>query len=379
MKFHPKDQLLQEALGPVGENTERIRKHLSHCLRCRERLSGLTLSDLAHSKTAKLEAYESVLDRCFRDLQSHEATLRSERFQAPGLLSRFLSLPYGRQQILLRNSSRFRTWGFFALLIRTGEEETFRDPKHAEDILQLAIETSLYLNSSFYGSDLIEDMRARAWGYIANARRARMDLPASEAAFGEAFEHLRRGTEDPIERAVLYGLESSLRRVEKRFEEAIQLSKRAMRVFLKAGESHQAGRTLVTLSTTYTYRGDPASAISLLQEAYPLIDRKRDPRLALCAMHNLADNLATTGRFMEAQRVLSQARPLYRQFSEPLVQGPRLWVESKVAEGLGRLEEAIELLSAARSCFAAANSDFDTSMVSRQLDSLRTSTRKSSL
>jgi hypothetical protein len=96
-------------------------------------------------------------------------------------------------------------------------------------------------------------------------------------------------------------------------------------------------------------------------------------------MHNLADNLATTGRFMEAQRTLSQARPLYQQFSEPLVQGPRLWVESKIAEGLGRLEEAIEFLSAARSCFVAMNSDFDASRVSRQLDSLRTTEKKSSL
>lgn len=372
MKFHPNDRLLQEALGPVGESAVRIRKHLSHCSRCRERLSGLTFSDLARSKPAKLEAYEAVLDRCFRRLQFHEAALRSERFEAPRLLSRFLDLPYGRQQLLLQNSSRFRTWGFFALLIRIGEEETFRDLKHAEDILKLAIEASLYLDASFYGSDLIEDMRARAWGYIANARRARMDLPASEAAFSEAFQHLHRGTEDPMERAVLFALEASLRRVERRFEDAIRLAQRAIRVFRKAGESHRVGKTLVTLSTTYSHRGDPVSAISLLQQASPLIDRDRDPRLALCATHNLADNLAMIGRFLEAQRALAQARPLYQRFSEPLIQGPRLWVESKIAEGLGRIEEAIKLLSAARACFVVTNSDLDANVISRQLDSLRT-------
>jgi tetratricopeptide (TPR) repeat protein len=378
MRVHPNDQLLLEALGPVGESAGRIRQHLAHCSKCRERLSGLTFSDLAHGQPAKLEAYEPVLDRCFRDLRLHEAALRNERFEAPSLLARFLGLPQGRQQVLLQNSPRFRTWGFFALLIRTGEEETFRDPKHAEDILRLAIEVSLYLDAS-YGSELIEDMRARAWGYIANARRARMDLLASGAAFGEAFEHLRRGTEDPMERAVLFSLEASLRRVERRFEDAIRLAQRAIRVFRKAGESHRVGKTLVTLSTTYTYRGDPAAAISLLQQASPLIDRERDPRLALCAMHNLADNLATTGRFMEAQRALSRARPLYRQFSEPLVQGPRLWVEGKIAEGLGRPEEAVALLSAAHSCFLATNSDFEANMVSRQLSSLCITVRKSSL
>lgn len=104
MKFHPNDQLLREALGPGGESAGRIRQHLSHCSRCRERLSGLTLSDLAHSRPAKLEAYEPVLDRCLRDLQFHEATLTSERFEAPRLLSLFLSLP--RQLDSLRPTVR---------------------------------------------------------------------------------------------------------------------------------------------------------------------------------------------------------------------------------------------------------------------------------
>ena len=376
MKIHPRDSVLQQALGSTGEGFERIRRHLSQCERCRERLSGLTLSDIARHRSAKLDAYGPVLERCFQSLEVREAELKRERLEASRLIYRFLSLPHGRQQLLFLNSPRFRSWGLFELLIRAGWEETFRDPWRAEEILELALEVSQHLDTFFYGNSLLEDMRARGWGYIANARRARRDLPASEAAFSEAFQHLDRGTEDPMERAVLFDLEASLRRVEKRFEEAVQLSKRAIRIFRKTGESHRAGRTLVNLSIAYCHMGDPVDAVSLLKQAFRLIDRDREPRLALYAMNNLADNLARTGRFMEAQRVLSQARSLDRRFSEPLVQGPRLWVEGNIAEGLGRLEEAIEFLSAARSCFIAANSDLDANLVSRQLDSLRTTRGK---
>jgi tetratricopeptide (TPR) repeat protein len=378
MRVHPRDSVLQQALGPTGEGFERIRRHLSQCERCRERLSGLALSGLARRRATKLDTYGPVLERCLQSLEIRAAALKRERLEASGLMTRFLSLPRARQQLLLLNSPRFRSWGLFELLIQTGWEETFRDPRRTEEILELALEASQHLDSFFYGSDLLEDMRARIWGYIANAHRARRDLPAAEAAFSEAFQHLERGTEDPMERAVLFDLEASLRRAERRFEEAVQLSKRAIRIFRKAGEDHRVGRTLVNLSIAHSHMGDPAGAISLLQQASPLIDRNRDPRLALYTMNNLADNLAMTGRFMEAQRVLSQARPLYRRFSEPLVQGPRLWVESKIAVGLGRLAQAIELLSAARSCFVATNSDLDVNMVSRQLESLRAAREKRS-
>lgn len=339
MRAHPRDSMLQQALGPTGEGFERIRRHLSQCERCRERLSGLALSSLARHRSAKLDTYGPVLERCLQSLEIREVALRRERLEASGLISRFLSLPRARQQLLLLNSQRFRSWGFFELLIRTGWEETFRDPRRAEEVLELALEASQHLDDSFYGSNLLEDMRARVWGYIANTRRARRDFPSSEAAFGEAFQHLDRGTEDPMERAVIFDLEASLRRAEKRFEEAVQLSKRAIRVFRKAGEDHRVGRTLVNLSIAHSQMGDPAGAISLLQQASPLINRDRDPRLALYAMNNLADNLAMTGRFMEAQRVLSQARPLYRRFSDPLVQGPRLWVEAKLLKDLGGLRK----------------------------------------
>ena len=370
MQVHPNDASLQETLGPARTNTDPVRLHLSRCARCRERLSSLMLSGVFGRGSAKLDDYGPVLERSFEKLQAREAALERERSEAPRLLSRLLGLPSGQRRLLFQNSRHFRSWGLFELLIRTGREETFSDPRRAEEILELALEVSRHLDASFYGREIIEDMRARTWGYIANARRARMDLQASEEAFRVAFQHLLRGTDDPLERAVLFDLQASLRRHQRQFDEAIHLSSRAIYVFRNAGDEHRMGRALVNQSIAHAYRGDHHQAISLLNQAFPLIDRDREPPLMLYALNNLIDDLAMAGRFLEAQRLLVRAHPLYERFSSPVVESRRLWVEAKIAHGLGHRDRALSLLVAARERIASSSWSFDAILLSRYMDSL---------
>jgi tetratricopeptide (TPR) repeat protein len=275
-----------------------------------------------------------------------------------------------RRQLLLRNSRRFNSWGLFELLIQRATEETFTDPRHAEELLLLALEISPHLSRSFYGREVIEDMQARTWGYIANARRARWEFQASEEAFEEAFVHLRRGTEDPMERAVLFDLQASLRKVQQRFDESLQLLRRAISVFRRVGEVHRVNGAIVNASGAYFSMGNPEQAISLLYQSLKQIDPTSQPRVALCAFNNLANSLGTAGRFMEAQRVLLRARPLYQRFPEPRVQSRRLWIEAKIAYGLGR-HEAEELLQEAQDVFRSANTAYDVDLILRELSSLR--------
>jgi tetratricopeptide (TPR) repeat protein len=230
---------------------------------------------------------------------------------------------------------------------------------------------SSHLDSSFYGRERIEDLRARTWGYIANARRVRMDLRGSEDAFEEAFLRLAVGTSDPLELALLYDLKASLRRFQKNFEESVRLSRRAIATYRRLGETHRVGHSLVNLSIAYRFMGNPVEAISLLYQALDLIDRDFEPRLALCAFNNLVEDLATTERFMEAQRVLSRARPLYRRFSEPRVQTCRLWVEAKIAGGLGHLDKADELLQRVQLWVLETGTALDRSLIMSDVASLK--------
>jgi len=361
--------LIRKTLG-TGKGLDRILEHLSSCAKCRERLDGLKSTEQRNRRFREPEGYGPALDRSFHAFQLRQTSLEKERTEAPSLLDCLLTLAPGQQQLHLRNSSRFKTWGVLELLIRRGKEETFTDSRHAEELLQLALEVSTHLPPALYGRSLIEDMRARAWGGIANARRARMEVTASEEAFKEAFRHLRRGTEDPLERAVLFNLQASLHRIQQRFEESLHLLHQATSAFRKLGETHRVSRAIVNTSSAHRFMGNLERAILLLYQSLELINPSHEPRLALYALNNLADALSTSGRFIQAQRALLRARPLYRQFSDPKIQSGRLWVEAKVAYGLGH-HRAEELLQGAYEQFISAHHSHDVDLIKRDLASVR--------
>jgi tetratricopeptide (TPR) repeat protein len=351
MRSHPRDSLLQEILRHSGKAADRLLEHVEGCARCRRRVVQLEEREkVVRLYPRREEEYGPALDRAFEAFRLRQATLDVERSEAPALLSRLLGLTPERQRLLLSNSRRFPTWGLLELLIARGREETFADSEHAEEILRLALDVAGHLPPSFYGSGLIEDMRARSWGYIANARRVRREFGAAEEAFGEAFLHLASGTEDPLERAVLWDLEASLRRFQKDFERSRALSYRAISIFRRVGEPHLLGSAMVKLSTAYANLRQPKQATSILYKALDLIDPARDPRLALCALNNLVDDLADSGRFLRAQRALRQARPLYQRFSTPITRIVYQFLEAKIAYGLDRpgaeqlLSDAVALL-----------------------------------
>lgn len=315
--------------------------------------------------------YEAAIERSLRSVQLRWYALRRERGEAPKRLSRLAELSSDGHNLLLSNSPRFQTWGLFEILIRTGWEETFSDPSHAEELLHLALKVSDNLDSSFYGRERIEDLRARAWAYIANTRRVRMDLLGSAEAFEEAFLRLEVGTADPMEQALIYDLKASLLRIQQNFDESLWLSRRAIATYRSVGETHLVGHSLINLSIAHRFMGNPSEAISLLYQALDLIDRDREPRLALCALNNLIEDLAVAERFMEAQRMLARARPLYQRCHEPMMHTRRLWAEAKVAVGLGQIEKADELLQRVQVGVSVAGTALDQSFLSRDVVSLQ--------
>jgi tetratricopeptide (TPR) repeat protein len=123
----------------------------------------------------------------------------------------------------------------------------------------------------------------------------------------------------------------------------------------------------VKQATIHHHAGNLETAIPLLHEALSLIDAERDPRLLLCARHNLIDYTIGTGQIIEAQRLYRDARSLYRSFNEPWVQNRRKWVRGKIAYGLGQLRQAEVQLSAARDGFMVEGIPYDTALVSLEL------------
>jgi tetratricopeptide (TPR) repeat protein len=273
-----------------------------------------------------------------------------------------------RRMLLLANSSRYQTWGLLERMLDQSWECRGASRVQAKELVSLAIHLAPHLDTSYYQREIIEDMQARAWSYMANLRRIASDLDGAEEAFKIAYAHLKRGTRESLERALFLDLKASLRGAQRRSEEAQKLLHRAITIFLCNGDQHRAGKSLVSLSLIHNHAGEVEEAIAVLHQSLPLIDPAQDERLLLFAWHNLIDYVATSGRFIEAQGLYRKARPLYRKYAEDCEFGTRrLWLKGRIARGLGQHLEAEALLVAARARFLAEEIPYDAASVSLDL------------
>lgn len=378
MKIHPNDFVLEEFLLSLSREHRSVVEHLVDCRTCRSRLFGfrhrsgplaMKVADVL-AWPSSLVDYRSVIQETEAKLLDREQAMIKERAEAPGLFVQLIRQPAQRQEILLENSPEFRTWGVLELLVDRTLEVGITNPEHASQLGHLALKLSEYLDKDYYGASLLEDLRARTWAFIANACRLRSDLQAAEDAFARAHVSLRNGTQDPMERALLLDLEASLRRDQRRFTEAERLLQRAISIFLQCDQAHRAGRSLVNLSTVHLHSGEPEKGIPLLFQAIGLIDPEQEPRLLLCARHNLIDNLVESGRYLEAQGLYRVSRSLYRSFPDAWSQNRRKWVKGKIARGLGQADQAESLFLAARDGFVGEGIPYDTALVSLELATL---------
>ncbi|HSF43209.1 MAG TPA: hypothetical protein VLT87_25640 [Thermoanaerobaculia bacterium] len=385
MKIHPSSLLLEEFLLSLSNEHLSVVDHLIQCPACQEQVWAIRRRHPGPiaKKVAEVLGWSGDSDRYSEPIRKSEdvaegylALLQEERAAAPGLYVELSKHPPEQRELLLQNSSRFHTWGVFELLVERSLETTHRDPAYGEELGLLAIRLSELLDTGRYRTGLIEDLRARAWAHVGNARRVRSDLRGAEEAFTSAYRSLKKGTKDSVERAILLDLEASLRRAQRRFDQALKLLRRAVALFKENGQQHRAGRSLVKMSTVHHYEGHPDRGIPVLYEALDLIDPEQEPRLLLCAKHNLADYLSSAGSFLEAQKIYRETRPLYRSFSDAWTQNRRKWVKGKIVRGLGQADQAESLFLAARDGFIAEGIPYDTALVSLELATLYAEQRR---
>lgn len=376
MRFHPGDVVLEEFYLSHGEEHQALLAHLVRCPKCTLRFQGVIDRPLEGGVDDREEAcdhaadYQEVLDQAETFFADRERALARERTVAPSLFVEMMKHSAEQQRLLIRNSHRFRTWGLCELLLERCAETVVQNPTGAEGLARLALEVAARLDSASYRKCLVQDLHARAWAYLGNARRVRSDLQGAEDAFLQACIHLKKGSRDLVDLGVVLDLKASLRRAQRRFDEALRLLRRAVAIYRRAGHVHRAGRSLVNMDTVHRYAGCPEKGISLLYQAIELIDADRDPRLELCARHNLIDDLADTGRCLEAQKLYRDTRSRYRNFPDAVTQARRKWVKGKISLGLGRTAQAERLLLVARDGFIAEGMAYDAALVSLELANL---------
>jgi len=214
---------------------------------------------------------------------------------------------------------------------------------------------------------LINDLKARAWGFIANARRIHSDLRGADEAFQTAEEHLINGSGDPLECARLLDLKASLRRAQRRFDDALSLLDEVIGICQKTHECHLEGRTLIGKALIYDYASEPEMAVPLLFQALPKIDRRQEPRLLFTILQNLTLSLVALGEYEKAEALLPEARQAALELGTADDMTRSLWVEGLLDLGKQRLGEAEEKLQTVRDRYVEMGIGYNAALVSLDL------------
>src|SRR3954451_14514438 len=111
----------------------------------------------------------------------------------------------------------------------------------------------------------------------------------------------------------------------------------------------------------------PERGIARIRQALPLINVMKEPRLELCAQHDLAWFLNDAGKPEEALVVLDRARPVYQQFPDKWTQLRLHWLEGRIAANIGDLFEAETIFSQLWDEFRARNLNHELVLVSIDL------------
>jgi tetratricopeptide (TPR) repeat protein len=384
---HPdRDALERFSRGEVAPEEERwIEAHLrSDCTLCQraidELLTSLSgplpgLDDLSDPMDAGLGLADGGWDddaawsRLAERLEARRESVARERQEAPPLLDELLAAPPAQRRPLLRQA-RFRKLGVCEALIERSFEEGFREPASAVGLAELAVAAAEALDPEVYGPSVVQDLEARAWAYLGNARRVASDLPGAERAMAVAMRLSEGGSADPLEEAKLLDLRASLLCDQGWCAQAAELLDVVIAIYEEIRDPHRRGRALITQGLFRSYAGQSQEGAERIAEGLALIDPAAEPRLALIARHNLAWCVNEAGRSAEALALLETFRSSYADFPDAWTALRLLWLEARIAAGLERFEEAEQSYRELRATFVDSGAAYEASMVTLDLAAL---------
>ncbi|HEX6861837.1 MAG TPA: hypothetical protein VF414_03420 [Thermoanaerobaculia bacterium] len=319
----------------------RVTRHLlGGCADCRRRLTA------ASHPPEPDEVYDACITRARRAVRRLEPRLQRDKERRDNGVSMVRERGFMGLSWPERRSFRMV---HVEVLLQLAFELRYREPK---EMLRLAKAARFALEETDhpvrYGEALHFDLRARVWAELGNAYRVNEGFQEAEEALETARSLFEQGTGDPRLGAYLCEVEASLRKAQRRLDEASRLLGRAYRGYMKIGERHLAGRAMMSRGIILEIDKKPREAIRCHRKAIALMDAARDPQLVAAAHHCLLNALIGAASYAEAGKLLL-ASDLRRKFAgDPLNLLRLRWVEAKILAGRGRLKDAEMALAEVR-------------------------------
>lgn len=276
-----------------------------------------------------------------------------EEDRSEQLFQGLVGQPAPRRELLVRNDRRFWEPAAIEKLLEEARTAAFQDPRVGEHFARLALLAAERLDPGDHGRLTLIRYRGLALAWCGNARRLACDLDGAEEFLEEAAS-LLDGARSEVDAAAVAALLASLRKDQRRFDEALDLLRRAIDVYAGVGDDLRHARALCKLGSLHLDAGYPNEALAPLQEALALLDQEEDPRTALNIRYNVALAHAEVGRYPDARRVFESCRPLYRLHRDRWLDLRVRWLEGILAAGEDGAARAEELL---KDVWAAYRSD----------------------
>lgn len=375
---------LRNALHPgKGARNARVLRHLlAGCPTCRDRLQTLGWDSTRLERLVFLpgnaeEQMAGALDRYDygRAFAKAEGAVNQLLAVSPlpaepldRLLAELDSHPRERQLAAVEGEERFATPQLVHALIDRSHAARYSDPESMLHWASVARNVATRCTpEALGGAAKLADLRALSWGQLGTSLRVAGRLREAEEVMITAQKYLEAGTGDPVLRARLYEQTAGLHTYQRRFEPAIAVLQKAADVYRSLGESHALARTLVQEAIARLYSGEAENAVTILNQAIPLIDQEGDPHLLFAACHNLVSCYINLDRPEAALSIYTEIRELYKEFSDPLILLRTGWHEGQLLRDLGHLRAAEAILLRTRTGFLDMNLLYEAAVVSLDL------------
>jgi transcriptional regulator with XRE-family HTH domain len=318
--------------------------------------------------TTAVEATLASFPRALRRLRARRAPE-----EAKALWEIFKTFSAEEQAFLLKEAPEYQTTAFCVRLCAESVKAAANLPDQALALARLALEVARLVPC---GEGWRSRLAGFCWAYIGNALRVANDLDGAEAAFVQAWELWKEGTPEEVEQEELrlvhewriYDLQASLHREQRRFAEALALLAEALS---GCGGGEAAARVLLKRAFTLEQQGDYAAAIAALEQAAPLVEAEKEPRLRFGLRFNLGVNFCHLRLYAQAAALLPEVRSLEVVLHNELDLQRTLWLTGRIAAGEGRWEAAVIALEQVRGAFVARDLSYDAALVSLELATLR--------
>ncbi len=277
-----------------------------------------------------------------------------EEVRAEVVWRRLRDKSFEQQQRIVECQYGFRTAALFSLLLEKSREEgRTTGRRRGMELAELAIVSLDATADTLAGN--VPNLRARGWSRLGNARRLALDFEGAEEAFDQAqlAWSVPRKNEDPLVLADLLALKAMLRYFQRRFDEALDLNRRAIEL-LRGPEAPEAlAQALIARAAMRESCGQPERAIPALQEALGVLEGLDKPRLRTIALCNLVNAYVTARLYKEAQRLLPEAKSLVPLGQVKIAPFNLQWIEGRIRKAQGAIASAEELFVEARTGFSA--------------------------